>query len=230
MADNARMWKRLRESTGGPGMVVLGVTLCVLGTLGIAGLKVLKDSLPPRRSPSAGQIYKRIFAAAFETPQAGGLQVWAREGSPHYETSTGYFRWLMTDVSAGGAGVLDEEFGVFAFGSYRNARTLEEFGPEHNIWSVVTGMDEVSPAGMPFLISRNLNEDRLVDWEEIPDLHLGNLEPFPRRKSLSNWRQENVYAVVVIRSGGASEVLQHPRQLTWGNLNPTRATNRILNP
>jgi hypothetical protein len=138
---------------------------------------------------------------------------------PPFENSTDYFKFLVTND------VLSVNWSYFtalkipaAQGHYdpENPKSVKDFKPENNAWHVVADL-KVDEVGTPFLISRNLQENRLkqnyVD-DEIPTL---KGPPY------------GTDALVVIRMGGSGESMKD-KNILWKNLNPAKADNLILQP
>jgi prepilin-type N-terminal cleavage/methylation domain-containing protein len=205
-------------------LVVIAIIALLASILVPAVTGALGRAQRMKLAASGGGIYKQIFSAA--TENFGGSQTfWAEDGESYLgaTTSTGYFTWLMTDISAGGAEVLDTDFSVYNAPGVDPVNSLTDFDADANPWAVTTEMDETSKAGMPYLMTRNLNETALTDWGSDETLPLDNVgtgtyaEPYG---------EENL---IVIRSGGASQDVNR-RQMFWAVLNPTGDTNNILIP
>ncbi len=185
---------------------------------------------------SASGIYRQIFAAAIEN--AGGRTHYWAVSSPdtthanYQPTSTDYFRWLMTPYEiqdpAKGAGAVQQDFRVFNVAGFY-VFDLSDLKPESNPWVVVADLSEASPSGIPFMITRNLNENELVGVrsgspEKLKNLGIGKYDtPFGRER------------LIVIWTGGGVEILKNKLLFfdappSWNELNPTSATNQILQP
>jgi len=186
--------------------------------------------IPPISSNARG-IYTQIYAASTENI-GGKTNYWAAsepdiQYANYQPNSTDYFRWLMTpyDIKnpAAGAEVVQQDFGAFAAPGMEPANSLDEFSAEANPWMVVADLDERSPSGIPFMITRNFNEmwlKALGENSREPLAHVGAgsfAKPYGRE------------ALFVVRIGGGAEILNE-KQLFWGILNPTTATNRVLRP
>ena len=165
---------------------------------------------------------------------------WPVKNSEHYEaSSTAYFTWLMSPETE----VMEQDFHLFwgpdvpkvedpdrkssFLDQYRErpSPTLELFQSEHNAWSVVADVDKTSNSRMPFLVTRNLNESRLVDWQGTRQNELEYLGSRKRGGYVTPFGD----SLVVIRVGGGGETITNPN-LIWENLNPDSADNAILEP
>jgi len=184
-----------------------------------------------RLASNGRRIYMQVFAAATENT-GERTNFWAASNPnstyANYEpTSTEYFRWLMTpydeDHPKKGAGVVQQDFGAFAAPGIEPVSSLEEFNAEANPWMVTADLTETSPTGIPFMMTRNVNLAQLKDWRP---------NERQRIESLGNGIYEDPYGdetLIVVRMGGGSEVLVKKR-LLWDILNPTVATNIVLQP
>jgi len=201
-------------------LVMLGLTMTLMSGFHGGGLTRSKQM---KTLTNGRGIYIQLFAATMEGAEEDpGL--FAKEKSEHYDSSTAYFEWLMTPEKNGGAEVLEQDFSVFAYSSTQVAKGFDDFDATRNIWSVVTGLDANSPAGMPFLVTKNLNEKQLVDWEENMTLPLKNLDLTGKNKVFAK------PALLLVQAGGAAMLLSQPQQLTWSTVNPHKTENKILAP
>ena len=204
-------------------LVVIAIIALLAAILVPAVTNALGRAQRMTLAASGGGIYKQIFAAATEST-GGGLNFWADEDADEYaNNSTAYFEWLMTDIEDDGAEVLDEDFSVFNAPGMDPVSRLADFDADANPWSVTSGLNETSKSGMPFLVTRNLNESVLVDWDADDTARLENV---------GTGTYEAPYgeeALIVIRSGGASVDLNR-RQFLWRIFNPTSDDNPIMEP
>lgn len=133
-----------------------------------------------------------------------------------FENSTDYFVYLVSnDILPvnwsyfSGANIVSAP-GKFDSG---NLVATQNFKAENNAWSVVADLN-IEDFEVPFLITRNLQTDRLRITSKKPILEG---PPYDDKR------------LVVIRIGGSGEVLRK-RDIRWGNINPTDAQNLILRP
>jgi hypothetical protein len=82
--------------------------------------------------------------------------------------------------------------------------------------------------GDPFLISRNLNETALIDWDGNENMELQNIGH--RGTQNQHIKPFDDRALAVTRMDGSAEILQLSKKLRWHVLNPNAITNRILAP
>ncbi len=183
-----------------------------------------------RLRSNARGIYNQIFAAATENT-GGRTNYWAAtepntEFANYEPTSTEYFRWLMTPYDimnpANGAEALQQDFSAFHAEGLLEIRDLSDLTPETNPWVVVADLSEYSTSGTPFMITRNINEIRLRKWDHV-QTPLQNIGTGPFHTPFGG------ESLIVVRVGGGNEILNQ-QQLFWDILNPTLATNLILQP
>jgi len=235
--------KIFREHGAKAGITRTGVVVCIalfffMGYLGHLKIRMnLRESSHHRYASYARGIYTQIYAASSENI-GGRTNYWAASSpntthADYQPTSTDYFRWLMTpyDIKnpAAGAEVVQQDFIAFALPGMGSVSSLDEFSAETNPWMVVADLDERSPSGIPFMITRNLNETALQGVksgspEKLENLGVGTYDtPFGRER------------LIVIRIGGEVEILKNKLYFfdappSWRELNPTSATNLILQP
>ncbi len=217
-------------------ITLIQVIVCLVLTLVVIWIMVpiviqhlMKGHGHPRRYDMSS-MYKQVFAAATENT-GDRVNYWAAsEPDTKYAnykpTSTDYFRWLMTpfDVNdpAKGAGVLQQDFFPFQGPGLKAISRLEDLTADSNPWVVVADLSETSASGTPFMISRNVNEMQLSEWSQ----------PQPPLMNVGTGTYSTPHgeeALMVVRVGGGSDVLK-PKQFFWDILNPTSATNRVLQP
>ncbi|MCC5847101.1 MAG: hypothetical protein JJU29_03325 [Verrucomicrobia bacterium] len=159
------------------------------------------------------------------TPVAypSSLDPWPLKESEYYEAnSTAYFQWLMSSEVEW----LPEDFGLFSGADVPQANSLENFQSENNAWSVVSDVSIDSASQTPFLVTRNLNESRLVDWQDSGQNRFENLGSGKPGGYVTPYDREYV---IVINIGGGGHVLSK-RNLNWENLNPASIDNVIMEP
>ncbi|MCC5849424.1 MAG: hypothetical protein JJU29_15185 [Verrucomicrobia bacterium] len=205
-------------------LVASVVMLGVVFMLGVIRCRAFIHHPSTRMLSNGRAIHQLIFTyEPFDIYRSSFVDVWPTKDSEHYESnSTSYFAWLMSSEVM----VFGEDYELFSGAGIPQANSLEEFQSDHNVWSVVADVDKASDSRMPFLVTRNLNESRLVDWQGTRQNELENLgsrkpggyvTPFNRRK------------VMVIRVDGGGESISR-RNLIWENLNPVSADHAILEP
>lgn len=168
-----------------------------------------------RPSKDARNIHLRVFLALAEDTMSSVFPEFGR-----FKNSNEYFVFLMQ------SGVLEEDWLMFTGRILTPVHTdvtvtdltsLVRFSEENNIWSVVEGASYESPSSMPFLVSSNLDESALKSGLEK------NARPKVKKDKRFKGR------VYYVKVGGNSGYLEG-RDITWENLNPTEATNKILHP
>ncbi len=206
-------------------MLVVIAIIGVLAALLVPAVNKGLESANHSQVISNGRsIYLSIFATI--TDGGGGSRNFFPEDPPPpntYQTnSTSYFTWLMGNAP-GEPAVLDQDFSIFRASRVPGVDTLANFQSIHNPWSVVTNLSTDDPAQTPFMVSRNLNESALVDWGTNENQPLTNVGNPPHETPYGD------STLIIVRiGGGASKIVR--RDMTWGNLNPTRATNGIFQP
>ncbi|MCC5847100.1 MAG: hypothetical protein JJU29_03320 [Verrucomicrobia bacterium] len=207
--------------------LVLSISVVVLALIflpRLMGPRAFVNDAQYRMLSNGRGIHQSILAYDLEHVLVKpSVDPWPSKDSEHYETnSTDYFRWLMSpDV-----GALDQDFGVFVGPGVRMSTSWENFQSSHNAWSVVSDVSIDSASQTPFLVTRNLNETHLVDWQGRGQKRLENLG------SLKSGGYETPYDrkyVIVIHIGGSGHVLSK-RNLNWENLNPVSIDNVIMEP
>ena len=207
-------------------LIALLLVMALIFVPTVTGPPVRRNGV--RQLSNGRAIYQSILASNMEITfhpsdplaNGGGFPVPGSEW--HGGSSTSYFRYLMEpDVD-----MIYQEFSLFAAPGVPQAMSLEAFGPENNMWSVVVAGPKV-PDYTPYLLSRNVNESVLKDWTPDQDARLERVgtrggdsaytTPFDRSR------------IVVIRFGGGGGVLSREHH-KWSNLNPSSETHSVLNP
>lgn len=207
------------------GFSILGALALIAFTIVALFIYVPWITTPIETSPrtrmiaNGTSIYKLVFAeiADVQAELYGGSmlalpQSKRNETTPelHFTNSTDYFVYLVTND------ILPVNWSYFAGHKIKSASGKSNpgtFKSENNAWNAVTDLN-VDDSGTPFLISRNLKEERLLTTSEKPTVEG---PPYDNDQ------------IIVIRIGGSGEALKK-RDILWENINPTRAENIILTP
>lgn len=197
-------------------MLVVIAIIALLAAILVPTVTNALDNANRTKSLSNGRgIYQAIFAAHLEMinfpPEDS---IWPTSAAPTSDTtSTAYFIRLINDE------ILTEDFGLFSASGIPAARTVATFTEANNAWKVTDGANNSSASQLPFLITRNLVENILAAPSN--DLNTDAVEPtgIPYEDR----------ALVVVRVGGGGEVIPG-RALRWTNINPSAATNALLQP
>lgn len=220
-------------------LVVIAIIALLASILIPAVTGALKKAERLKVMTNGKGIYTNIFATITDI-SASGINYYPEEGSTKYPaTSTGYFKWLMRDFddNSGAGKIISEDLSVFVASGVTRADSLSDMDGEDNPWSVVTGITAESEASLPFIVSRNLNESRLVDWGTNTELRPQNVGVGTSNTTAGAYKDPyGEDAIIVIRAGGGGEVIVR-RDMTWAVINQgsqnnadVRPTNVILQP
>ncbi len=220
-------------------LVVIAIIALLASILIPAVTGALKKAERLKVMTSGKGIYTNIFATVTDVSGYNTVNYYAEETNANYSNSTEYFAWLMRDYDDNnGAGqILPEDLSVFAVSGVTRAESLTDLEGEDNPWSVVTGITAESEAALPFIVTRNLNEDALVDWGTDTTLRPQNVGNGTVNTTAGAYKDPyGEDAIIVIRAGGGGEVVVR-RNMTWEAINPgsknnsgVRPTNPILQP
>ncbi|MCC5850365.1 MAG: hypothetical protein JJU29_19945 [Verrucomicrobia bacterium] len=172
------------------------------------------------------QIYLSVMARMLESVFHANETYWPSSAhtpyTPHPESSTDYFNWLME------VDVLYNDPSLFQAPRVPQLSPGEILRAEHNPWSVVMDLGpEIALMDDPFLFSRNLNETALRDWSGDKTLRLEQMGHHgPGQPHIHPFDDRHL---VVVNFGGGGQILSRNR-LLWHNLNPNARTQPILEP
>lgn len=202
-------------------LVVIAIIALLAAILVPAVTGALENANRTRALSNGISIFKQVMAADLDNVLHATENYWPdgetiTDTAGNGTTSTQYFAWLMEEDRE----VLKEDFSVFTATGIPAApdkAAFETNGDRYNTWVAVKDATKESPASMPFLITKNLQETKLVVPNDSFDAD--RIEPtgFPYKEN----------AIVVIRVGGGGESLQK-KALRWKILNPDEAENDIL--
>lgn len=193
-------------------LVVIAIIALLAAILVPTVTNALENANRTRVLSNGRGIYQAIFAAHLETINfPPPVSVWPRDQATE-GTSTAYFRRLLEDED--GEPVLTRDFALFAANGFPPVRELSQFEPRNNTWIVTAQASNSSTSQLPFLITRNLEGNVLVEGTGVAP---ASGDPYDDR------------AIVVVRVGGGGEVIPS-RALRWNNVNPAGATNQLLLP
>ncbi|MCC5848009.1 MAG: hypothetical protein JJU29_07935 [Verrucomicrobia bacterium] len=236
MKPNIRLVPMSKTGRGKAGMTcgkVLGLLAGILlvAFLGSVGMSIYRQLNAPREEREisrtvsiARAIFQLIEQENLEIESDGQLHLWpARDQVPFPETSTEYFRWLIENNILH-KGLVD----WIDLGNDEENTDHKTLTAEQNPWSVVVDLTpKTAQPRDPFLISRNLNESALIDWQGDKRMRLENVGRRGTQNTYVTPFDDRLLVVVTMDGGGS---VLYRRSFFWRELNPNSRTNRILNP
>lgn len=198
-------------------LVVIAIIALLAAILVPTVTNALENANRTRVLSNGRGIYQAIFAAHLETINfPPPIPVWPRDRAME-QNSTEYFRRLLDNRDSNNQPiepVLSRDFALFAANGFPPVREFQDFAAGNNVWIVTAQANNSSTSQLPFLMTRNLEGDRLVEGTGVAP---ASGDPYDDR------------AIVVVRVGGGGEVIPS-RALRWNNVNPAGADNQLLRP
>ena len=190
-------------------LAISGVLLVLLGSLILVTMNdLLKEAMALKIGNNGKNIVLAIISGSAERKAVGGSPLWPGVSADFSGATKNYAQapdaeTYFTDLVARPCMPYPLGWFHFAGAGVAAASNREDFlEGDRNVWNVVAGLDEDSSDATPFLFTRNLNITMDDLRNENVDLRTrldARMKPFGRE------------FVVVVRKGGAMEVLKRRR-------------------